>query len=163
MGYYIFRPKNNIDKIKTPAPVKPNRYVFVKDDLLEFPITEVGGTAEMKFRLCNDTSEVQKVSKGSLFWSTVATARTNSLWTNFLKAFSAKTDLIYSVDLSRDVIRDKIWVSFLTIGLIWNQLVLKALFQVRHSSWICCVFTEKKSWFFNNAFSIKLKETSPLK
>lgn len=67
LGYYIFRPKGNNDKAKTPAPVKVNRHVFVKDDLLEFPITEVGGTAEMKFRLCNDTSEVQKVSNGSLY------------------------------------------------------------------------------------------------
>ena len=36
--------------------------IFLKDDAVEFPSTKVGKTKEMKFRLCNDGTEVTRVN-----------------------------------------------------------------------------------------------------
>jgi len=44
---------------KAVTPLR--RAVFVKEDVLEFPVTEVGSTTEMKYRVCNDTDEMQRV------------------------------------------------------------------------------------------------------
>uniref|UniRef100_A0A7M5XCG3 Cep192-like domain-containing protein n=2 Tax=Clytia hemisphaerica TaxID=252671 RepID=A0A7M5XCG3_9CNID len=35
--------------------------IFLKDDVVEFPATKVGKTKEMKFRLCNDGTEVTRI------------------------------------------------------------------------------------------------------
>lgn len=50
----------------TVSPPISNRsgHVFVKDDVLNFNPTKVGSTTELKFRLCNDSNEIQKVKKG---------------------------------------------------------------------------------------------------
>ena len=44
------------------SPVERLGNVFIKDDVLDFPDTEIGKSKEIKFRLCNDGAEVKRVS-----------------------------------------------------------------------------------------------------
>lgn len=62
----LMDPKRNNERYESYEPPDKKMdakkgHVFIKDDCLKFPATKVGERSELKFRLCNDSSEVQKV------------------------------------------------------------------------------------------------------
>ena len=54
---------SNAHPSQTTTQVERLGNVFIKDDVLDFPDTEIGKTSEIKFRLCNDGSEVKRVRR----------------------------------------------------------------------------------------------------